>query len=63
MTKFVAIKVHYDHRKQLPTHQKCSVPPRYKTYRDFFEKGVGGDMRYYNGLSPVQFEQQTTTRF
>ena len=46
MTKFVAIKVHYDHRKQLPTHLKYSVPPtaeEYKTYLDLFANGVGGD--------------------
>ncbi|MCK0716381.1 protein NO VEIN domain-containing protein [Chromohalobacter sarecensis] len=46
MTKFVAIKVHYDHRGQLPRHLKYSIPPtaeEYSKYLELFSSGVGGE--------------------
>lgn len=47
MTKFVAIKIHYDHRKSLKPHLKYSkvpTPKEYKEYLDLFrEEGIGGE--------------------
>ncbi len=47
MTKFVAIKIHYDHRKSLRPHLKYSkvpTPQEYKEYLDLFrEEGIGGE--------------------
>ena len=47
MTKFVAIKIHYDHRKSLPPYLKYSKAPtseEYREYLDLFHKeGIGGE--------------------
>lgn len=47
MPKFMAIKVHYDHRKSLPSYLKYSVLPtreEYEEYLDLFNKsGIGGE--------------------
>ncbi len=46
MTRFVAIKVHYDHRQHLPKHLKYSVAPTEEEYNDYLElyaTGVGGE--------------------
>lgn len=46
MVNFVAIKVHYDHREQLPKHLKYSIPPtkqEYDQYLDLYATGVGGE--------------------
>lgn len=46
MTKFVAIKIHYDHRKSLAPYLKYSkapTPEEYMEYLDLFhEEGIGG---------------------
>lgn len=46
MTKFVAIKIHYDHRKSLTPYLKYSkapTPEEYMEYLDLFhEEGIGG---------------------
>lgn len=34
MTKFAAIKIHYDHRKSLAPYLKYSKPPTYEEYRE-----------------------------
>lgn len=47
MTKFVAIKIHYDHRESLGPHLKYSkvpTPKEYEEYIDLFrEEGIGGE--------------------
>lgn len=47
MTKFVAIKVHYDHRKSLPSYLKYSkvpTPEEYQEYLDLYhDEGIGGE--------------------
>lgn len=47
MTKFIAIKIHYDHRKSLGGHLKYSRVPtsnEYKEYIDLYrEEGIGGE--------------------
>ncbi|KEY57142.1 protein NO VEIN domain-containing protein [Serratia sp. DD3] len=46
MTKFVAIKIHYDHRKSLMPYLKYSkvpTPEEYQEYLDLFhDEGIGG---------------------
>ena len=47
MTKFIGIKIHYDHRKSLPPYLKYSKAPtseEYQEYLDLYhEEGIGGD--------------------
>lgn len=47
MTNFIAIKIHYDHRKSLPPHLKYSKVPSAKEYDDYLklhrEENVGGN--------------------
>lgn len=47
MTKFIAIKIHYDHRKSLPSYLKYSkvpTPEEYQEYLDLYHKeGIGGE--------------------
>jgi hypothetical protein len=45
MTKFMAIKIHYDHRQSLPTYLKYSKVPtedEYNEYLELYDEGVGG---------------------
>ena len=49
MTKYIAIKIHYDHRTRLPQHLKYSLaatPEEYQEYLDLYEDGVGGQGFY-----------------
>lgn len=47
MTNFIAIKIHYDHRKSLPPHLKYSKVPTAKEYDEYLklyrEEDVGGN--------------------
>ncbi|OYY74573.1 MAG: hypothetical protein B7Y40_04330 [Gammaproteobacteria bacterium 28-57-27] len=47
MTNFIAIKIHYDHRKSIPPHLKYSKPPSAKEYDAYLkiyrEEDVGGN--------------------
>lgn len=46
MPKFIAIKIHYDHRKSLPPYLKYSKVPteeEYNEYLELYEEGVGGE--------------------
>jgi hypothetical protein len=47
MTRFVAIKLNYDHRPELPTELKYSKEPtrqEYQEYLDrFYQQGIGGE--------------------
>lgn len=47
MTKFIAMKVHYDHRPSLPEHLKYSRPPTLAEYQEYLtlfrSKGIGGE--------------------
>ena len=47
MTKFIAIKIHYDHRKSLAGYLKYSKPPTPEEYREYLdlyhEEGIGGE--------------------
>lgn len=47
MTKFVAIKIHYDHRRSVAQYLKYSkvpTPEEYKEYLDlYYEEGIGGE--------------------
>lgn len=47
MAKFIAVKVHYDHRDSLPAHLKYSRLPNREEYEKYLrlyrEDGVGGD--------------------
>lgn len=45
MPKFIAIKIHYDHRESLPSYLKYSKAPteeEYNEYLELYDKGVGG---------------------
>lgn len=46
MTKFVAIKIHYDHRKSLTPYLKYSKAPTHEEYAEyldlFHDEGIGG---------------------
>ena len=45
MTQFMAMKIHYDHRKSLPSYLKYSKVPsedEYNEYLALYESGVGG---------------------
>jgi len=61
MAKFVALKIHYDHRKSLPSYLKYSkVPTRdeYQEYLDLYnDEGVGGD-GFHECLNFSIFEDQ-----
>lgn len=47
MPKFMAIKIHYDHRKSLPHHLKYSKLPTREEYEEYLElykkSGIGGE--------------------
>ena len=47
MTKYIALKIHYDHRKELAPHLKYSMLPTAKQYKEYLElyrnEGRGGD--------------------
>lgn len=47
MAKFVAIKIHYDHRKSLPPYLKYSKAPTSEEYQEYldlyYKEGVGGE--------------------
>ena len=62
---FCAIKVHYDHRRNLACHLKYSILPRpqeYKKYLTLFrENGVGGDG--FHECINFAVGQSNTTRF
>ncbi len=63
MTTFVAVKIHYDHRKDLPIHLKYSRipnPEEYRHYTDLYNEGVGGNgfhecMNFAIGRDTVDF--------
>jgi hypothetical protein len=46
MTKFMAVKIHYDHRSRLPAHLKYSALPTEEEYHEYLdlyqEEGIGG---------------------
>ena len=47
MTEFIAVKIHYDHRADLPPHLKYSripTPDEYKQYLSLYhDEGIGGE--------------------
>ena len=46
MTRFMAIKIHYDHRENLPRYLKYSKPPLkadFENYYKLHEEGIGGE--------------------
>ena len=47
MPRFIAIKIHYDHRKELAAHLKYSTLPTSKQYKEYLQlfrkEGRGGD--------------------
>jgi hypothetical protein len=47
MVRFMAIKIHYDHRPRLKPHLKYSLVPTQNEYREYLDlyrtEGVGGE--------------------
>lgn len=54
MTNFMAIKIHYDHRKSLAPHLKYSKiasPEEYKKYLKLYDEGKGGGNGFHECLN------------